>query len=56
MQLREKNKPNPGSPEAVKIGCKCAVFDNHYGKGFPYGGETCFYINDNCPVHGDNNE
>jgi hypothetical protein len=46
-----KKVPNPGSKKAIEQGCSCAVMDNHYGKGFPYGGETCFYINGNCPVH-----
>lgn len=48
---------NPGSKEAQEHGCICAVMDNHYGQGFPYNGETCFYINGDCPVHGeDDNE
>jgi len=47
--------PNPGSPEAVTAGCTCAVMDNHYGKGFPYGGNgPCFYVSADCPLHGKN--
>lgn len=26
-------KPNPGSDEAVALGCKCPRMDNCYGKG-----------------------
>jgi hypothetical protein len=46
--------PNPGSKEAVEGGCKCAIIDNHYGKGFPWPGykENVFYISGDCPIHG----
>lgn len=27
-------KPNPGSDEAVELGCKCPRMDNCYGKGY----------------------
>jgi len=27
------DKPNPGSPEAIKKGCTCPVLDNGHGKG-----------------------
>ncbi len=45
--------PKPGSKEAVDLGCVCPVMDNHYGKGFPYGGqkEPCFYVSENCKLH-----
>jgi len=26
-------KPNPGSDEAIKLGCKCPVLDNEHGAG-----------------------
>jgi hypothetical protein len=48
--------PNPGSEEAVKIGCTCPRMDNAYGRGYmggvkdEYGG-TVFVINMDCPVH-----
>ena len=43
---------NPGSPEAVKRGCTCAVWDNNHGIGFCYGGEErCFYVTQDCPLH-----
>jgi hypothetical protein len=46
--------PNPGSPEAIEQGCKCAVFDNNNGEGFPWGDskDPCFWINQECPLHG----
>ena len=44
--------PNPGSREAVARGCTCPAIDNHYGKGFPYMGETCFWKTAKCPLHG----
>ncbi len=44
--------PNPGSDEAISKGCKCAVIDNHYGKGFLNGkGERLFWMTQGCPVH-----
>ena len=32
--------PNPGSDEALAMGCLCAVMDNHYG------------VQADCPLHG----
>ena len=55
MEVEEKapaQVPNPGSAAAITMGCLCPVIDNHYGRGFPYGGETCFYFSGDCPVHG----
>jgi len=48
------DQPNPGSPEAVKLGCTCPVIDNHHGKGVPYGanGEVGFWHSGDCPLHG----
>ena len=45
--------PNPGSPEAVKAGCKCPVLDNGHGKGGVWGIEGAYWINVCCPLHGD---
>lgn len=45
------DKPNPGSSEAVKQGCKCPVIDNRYGKGVRDGRDE-FWINGSCPLHG----
>lgn len=45
--------PNPGSGEALDLGCTCAVMDNHYGRGFPGpDGKMCFWVSGDCPVHG----
>lgn len=41
--------PNPGSPEARKLGCKCPRCDNANGEGL---GNGLFWINQSCPVHG----
>lgn len=49
-------EPNPGSAEAVKLGCTCPVMDNHDGKGFPMKDgdttSTAFWINGTCQLHG----
>ena len=42
--------PNPGSQEAVDMGCLCPVMDNHYGQGW-HGDPNKFCINGDCPVH-----
>ena len=44
-------KPNPGSDEAIKAGCKCPVLDNSRGKGSGHG-EGSFWINEHCSLHG----
>lgn len=46
--------PNPGSPAAQEQGCRCAVMDNHHGRGaFLDGqGRPSFWITDKCPLHG----
>ena len=38
--------PNPGSDEAIGIGCICAVLDNNHGRG-----KGPFWITGGCPVH-----
>lgn len=43
---------NPGSPEAVKQGCKCPVDDNHQGAGVPYSDGNCWWTVRDCPLHG----
>lgn len=44
------DRPNPGSDEAVAIGCICARMDNGYGKG--YMGQPGIYVYTvGCPVH-----
>ena len=43
--------PNPGTPEALALGCTCPVVDNGYGTG--YRGRPGEYIYSvNCPLHG----
>ena len=38
--------PNPGSIEALAMGCICAVIDNNHGRG-----SGPFWITEGCPVH-----
>jgi hypothetical protein len=44
-------KPNPGSPAAIKRGCTCAILDNAHGRGY-YGQPGVFVISGDCPIHG----
>lgn len=44
--------PDPGTEEAIEMGCICPVMDNNYGEGY-MGMEGVFVFNCNCPVHGD---
>ena len=39
--------PNPGSREAVALGCVCPVIDNHYGAGV----DGQWWYSEGCPVH-----
>jgi hypothetical protein len=41
-------KPNPGSDEAIAMGCSCPRMDNGYGRGSYKDG---WVINLSCPVH-----
>ena len=41
--------PNPGSKEAIALGCLCPVLDNNHGKGAAMGG---YWMTANCPLHG----
>ena len=46
-------KPNPGSDEALKLGCTCPVMDNEYGQGcYTVDGVPMFWISGNCSLHG----
>lgn len=50
-------KPNPGSEEAIKDGCKCPVMDNFRGRGIPMTAkdgtiQTAFWMSGDCPLHG----
>lgn len=47
---------NPGSPEAMRLGCKCSPLSNNYGKGAVVGDkieEGVFDLADDCPIHVD---
>ena len=49
------NVPNPGSDEALEMGCTCPVMDNGHGKGSGWkedDGSPVFWIMDDCPLHG----
>jgi hypothetical protein len=53
MEKKFNNKvPNPGSPEALAIGCKCPVLDNCHGKGYLVPGSGSFCVAEHCPIHG----
>lgn len=51
-------QPNPGSPEAVELGCKCPVGENGHGRGAWNGaakdeqGNPLFWVAEDCPLHG----
>lgn len=42
--------PNPGSNEAIEMGCTCPVLDNGYGND-EIGKIRGFWITQGCPVH-----
>lgn len=44
------NRPNPGSPEAIASGCRCAVMDNNHGKYAPFQPDG-WWVTVGCPVH-----
>lgn len=43
---------NPGSPDAIKSGCKCPRIDNCHGDGYR-GNPERFVMREGCPVHGE---
>lgn len=43
------SEPNPGSDEAIRQGCSCAVLDNNHGLRQPWPGG--WWITQGCPVH-----
>jgi len=45
--------PNPGSDEAVEMGCACPVLDNARGRGAwgTSGEDALFWISASCPIH-----
>jgi hypothetical protein len=53
--MSEQRKPNPGSDEALCLGCSCPVLDNGHGAGCgrkDEHGEPQFWIREDCPIHG----
>lgn len=50
---KSNKQPNPGSDEAVKLGCRCPVLDNAHGQGAygTSGGAAVFWVNNDCPLH-----
>jgi hypothetical protein len=51
--MKSKKYPNPGSEEAVKRGCTCAVWDNCRGKGIGGDGKQFgWWITVDCLLHG----
>ncbi len=47
--------PNPGSDEAMALGCRCGQLDNSHGRGSGYtdsDGAPLFWVDDTCPLHG----
>lgn len=58
MLIDGREVPNPGSDEALALGCICPVLDNAHGRG-AYGGyiydavgQPFFWTNAHCPLHG----
>lgn len=47
------NIPDPGTREAIAMGCTCPVEDNNHGKGYTLGpeGEVLFIYSGDCPIH-----
>jgi hypothetical protein len=46
----EDRPPNPGSAEAVALGCTCPVMDNNRGLSPPAMGGG-WWIDGSCPLH-----
>ena len=57
VERKNQDEFPPGSPEAIKAGCKCPILDNCYGKGaFMEDGVPQFWIIENCPLHTESKE
>ena len=50
--LELKNKPNPGSRDALLLGCTCPSIDNGHGLGYLIGDDRVFVMSGSCPLHG----
>jgi hypothetical protein len=46
-----KGVPNPASIEALKMGCRCPVFDNNNGNGVKKKGRVSWKISKSCKIH-----
>jgi hypothetical protein len=53
MNKAAKSALPPGSPEAIKLGCKCPEADNAAGLGAGTGkdGKPLFWFSAECPLH-----
>jgi len=49
-KTHKKKIPNPGTEEALALGCKCPVLDNNHGRGCGWLPGHFFYNRD-CKVH-----
>ena len=45
--MKTDKVPNPGSDEAIELGCVCPHLDNEYGEG----SAGMFYVNMECNLH-----
>lgn len=52
--MTDAKRPNPGSDEAIALGCICPVLDNAHGEGAR--GPGTFWVNRDCPIHGTKEE
>jgi len=52
LEVEEEVIPNPGSDEAIEMGCECPRIDNNYGSGY-MGNPDIFITNQACLIHGD---
>lgn len=50
MKVNGEHVPNPGSDEAVEMGCRCARMDNNRGRWAPWPPDN-WWVNGDCPVH-----
>lgn len=48
--MSEDKRPNPGSDEALALGCLCPVLDNGHGRGSMWGDDVFVFVV-GCPVH-----
>ena len=49
MSEKPTGVPDPGSDEAVRLGCTCPVVDNAHGWGYVINGMR--WIAGDCPLH-----